>query len=252
MRKKLIAGNWKMYKTVTEALTLVEGLKKEVNHVDDVEIVVAPPFTSLTTVFKALQASNIFLASQNLFYEKEGAYTGEVSGAMLKDVGCQYVIIGHSERREYFSETDEMVNKKIHAALSVGLSAMVCVGESLEQREKGKTFDIIGNQVKSSLEGCREKEMESIVIAYEPIWAIGTGKTATPDQANEVHSFIRQTLSETISPGVAEATRILYGGSVKPSNAKELMSQSDIDGALVGGASLTADSFSEIIFACRG
>jgi triosephosphate isomerase len=249
MRKKIIAGNWKMFKTITDALVLVEGLKKKVNHIDDVEIVVAPPFTALATVYQSIQASNILLAAQNMFFEKEGAYTGEISGGMLKDAGCQYVIIGHSERREYFGETDESVNKKVHAALNEGLLVIVCVGESLEQREAGKTFDHVGQQVRLGLDRCSVKEMERIVIAYEPIWAIGTGKTATPDQANEVHSAIRRQLSEMIHPDVAENSRILYGGSVKPSNTKDLMSQSDIDGSLVGGASLTVESFSEIILA---
>jgi len=182
-----------------------------------------------------------------LFYEKEGAYTGEVSGEMIKDAGCKYVIVGHSERREYFGDTDETVNKKIHAALIAGLSVMFCLGESLQERESERTFDVIERQVKAGLTGCGEKEMKNIVIAYEPIWAIGTGKTATPDQANEVHSYIRNLLSKIIHTETASRTRILYGGSVKPSNARELMGQDDIDGALVGGASLTADSFSEII-----
>ncbi len=251
MRKILIAGNWKMYKTVSEALALVEGLKEKVMDVKDIEIVVAPPFTSLTMVSKAIQSSNIDLAAQNLFYEKEGAYTGEVSGEMIKDAGCKYVIVGHSERREYFGDTDETVNKKIHAALIAGLSVMFCLGESLQERESEKTFEVVERQVKAGLTGCGEKEMENIVIAYEPIWAIGTGKTATPDQANEVHSYIRNLLSKNIHTETASRTRILYGGSVKPSNARELMGQDDIDGALVGGASLTADSFAEIISASR-
>ncbi len=252
MRKTLIAGNWKMYKTVSEALALVEGLKEKVRGVKDVEIVVAPPFTSLSMVSKAIQSSNIDLAAQNLFYEKEGAYTGEISGEMIKDSGCKYVIVGHSERRENFGDTDERVNKKIHAALKAGLSVMFCLGESLQERENEKTFEVVERQVKAGFAGCGEKEMERIVIAYEPIWAIGTGKTATPDQANEVHSYIRNLLSKIIHTETAAKTRILYGGSVKPSNAQELMVQEDIDGALVGGASLTVDSFSGIIFASQG
>jgi triosephosphate isomerase len=252
MRKTLIAGNWKMHKTLTESIALVEGLKPLVHDVEDVEIVVGPPFTSLSMVHKSIQSSNIYLAAQNLFYEKEGAYTGEISGPMIKDMGCRYVILGHSERREYFGETDEIVNKKIHAALAADLSVIFCLGESLDERENNKTFDVVERQNRAGLKDCGAKEMERIVIAYEPIWAIGTGKTATTDQANEVHSFIRKLLSEIIHADVAEKTRILYGGSVKPSNAKELMGQSDIDGALVGGASLTADSFSGIILASRG
>jgi len=252
MRRKVIAGNWKMYKTVTEALALVEGLKKKLNQIDDVDMVVAPPFTSLARVYQAIQSSNIMLAAQDLFYEKEGAYTGEVSGGMLKDVGCQYVIVGHSERRGYFGETDEMVNRKVHAALNAGLTAILCFGESLEERDAGKTFQVVSRQVKAGLAGCSEKEMGNIVMAYEPIWAIGTGKTATPAQANEVHSYLRHLLSDAVNDQTAEKTMILYGGSVKPSNAAELMNQPDIDGALVGGASLTVESFSEIIFSSRG
>lgn len=252
MRRKMIAGNWKMYKTVTEALALVEGLKKKLNHIDDVDMVVAPPFTSLAMVYQAIQSSNIMLAAQDLFYEKEGAYTGEVSGGMLKDVGCQFVIVGHSERRGYFGETDEIVNSKARAALNAGLSAIFCLGESLEEREAGMTFDVVNRQVRAGLAGCGEKEMKNIVMAYEPIWAIGTGKTATPAQANEVHAYIRHLLSEIISGHGAEQALILYGGSVKPSNAAELMNQPNIDGALVGGASLTVESFSEIILSSRG
>lgn len=252
MRKKLIAGNWKMYKTVTEAMELVQGLKDKVKDVDDVEVVVAPPFPSLTEVHKALQGSNIVLSAQNLFYEQEGAYTGEVSGEMLKASGCRYVIVGHSERREYFHETDDIINKKVHAGLNAGLSVIFCLGESLQEREKGKTFEVVDRQIRSGLAQCGEKEMADIVVAYEPIWAIGTGMTATTEQANEVHAYIRKLLSEIIHPETASRTRILYGGSVKPSNARELMTQEDIDGALVGGASLKVESFSEIVFASRG
>jgi triosephosphate isomerase len=247
MRKVIIAGNWKMYKTVSEAVELVEELKMRVGGIDSVEVVVAPPFTSLFAVRQALKGSPIHLAAQNLYYEKEGAYTGEVSPEMVRDVGCRYVIVGHSERREIFGETDETVNKKVRAALQAGLSPIFCMGESLAEREAGKTMEVVQRQLREGLSGCSNGEMESVVIAYEPIWAIGTGKTATPEQANEVHSRARNFLSEIFDTEMAARTSILYGGSVKPSNAKELIACSDIDGALVGGASLTADSFAEIV-----
>lgn len=252
MRKVMIAGNWKMHKTVTEAVALVEGLKEEVKAADTVEVVVAPPFTALTVVFRALQGTPFSLAAQNAHYEKEGAYTGEVSAAMLKDAGCRYVIAGHSERREYFGETDAIVNRKVHAVLDAGLSAIFCLGESLQERETGKTFEVVERQVRAGLAGCGEREMERVIIAYEPIWAIGTGKTATPDQANDVHAYIRKLVSEIVHPDTGQATRILYGGSVKPSNAGELMAQPDIDGGLVGGGSLTVESFSGIVAASSG
>ena len=249
MRKMMIAGNWKMHKTVPEAVNLVEGLKTRLDGIDAVEIVVAPPFTALSPVNQILGGSVLTLAAQNLHFAQEGAYTGEVSASMLKDVGCRYVIVGHSERREYFHETDESVNRKVGAVLESRLSCILCLGETLEAREEGRTMEVVGRQLKKGLEGCGDEQMDRIVIAYEPIWAIGTGKTATPEQANEVHAHLRHLLSEIFHAEVAAMTRILYGGSVKPENTKELMARSDIDGALVGGASLTVESFAGIVTA---
>lgn len=249
MRKMIIAGNWKMHKTVPEAVNLVEGLKTRLHGIDAVEIVVAPPFTALSPVNQILGGTRLLLGAQNLHYAKEGAYTGEVSAAMLKDVGCRYVIAGHSERREYFQETDQTVNRKVHAVLEAGMSCILCLGETLEAREEERTMEVVGRQLKEGLKGCSDEQMDRIVIAYEPIWAIGTGKTATPEQANEVHAHLRHLLSEVFHAEVAATTRILYGGSVKPENTKDLMARSDIDGALVGGASLTAESFAGIVVA---
>jgi triosephosphate isomerase len=247
MRKIFIAGNWKMFKTMSEAIALVEGLKEVSVEVQGVDIAVAPPFTSLYVIFQAIQSTPITLAAQNLFHETEGAYTGEVSPGMVRDAGCDYVILGHSERRQYFEETDAMVNKKVRAALAVELSPILCVGESLVERESGRTFEVVHRQLQEGLAGCSEEEMGRVVIAYEPIWAIGTGKTATVEQANEVHAHIRNLLDSFYHTEIAAKTRVLYGGSVKPSNAGELLSQPDIDGALVGGASLEAESFAGII-----
>jgi triosephosphate isomerase len=247
MRTPIIAGNWKMNTLVEEAKALVEDLKVRVSDVTDVEIVVCPPFISLTTVCAVVAGSNIALGAQNVYWEKGGAFTAEVSAPMLKSVGCTYVIIGHSERRTYFAETDAMVNKRIFAALEEGLRPIVCVGETLEEREAGMTFDIVKRQVTEGLAKLSSEQMKNIVIAYEPVWAIGTGKTATPEQAQEVHAFIRSLLRELFGETTAEATRIQYGGSVKPDNASILMGQVDIDGALVGGASLKADSFEKIV-----
>jgi len=247
MRTPIIAGNWKMNTVLDEAKALVEDLRSRVSDVTDVEVVVCPPFISLSAVSEILKDSNVALGAQNIFWEKSGAFTAEVSGPMLTSVGCTYVIIGHSERRAYFGETDETVNKRIFAALEEGLKPIVCVGETLEERESGKAFDVIKRQIEGGLAGLSPKQMETIVIAYEPVWAIGTGKTATPDQAQEVHAFIRKLLGELFGQATADATRIQYGGSVKPGNVSELMSQADIDGALVGGASLKADSFEKIV-----
>jgi len=245
MRKPFIAGNWKMNKTITEAIELVNNLKRELIDVEEADIVVCPVFTALSEISDLVVDSNIGLGAQNLYWEDKGAFTGEVSAPMLKDAGCQYVIIGHSERRKYFGETDETVNKKIKAALEEGLSPIVCVGETLEEREADKTIEVVKAQLAGGLGGI--EDLSKVTIAYEPVWAIGTGKTATPDQAQEVHKFIRGWISEKYSSQVAESLRILYGGSVKPSNAKELMNQEDIDGALVGGASLDSASFVEIV-----
>ena len=247
MRTPIIAGNWKLNKTVSEAVSLTTDLAKLVDNISDVEIVVAPVFTALSNVHDVINGSNIQLAAQDLYWEDSGAFTGEVSAPMLKDVGCDYVIIGHSERRQYFGETNETVNQKVKAALSHQLKPIICVGELLEERETGKTESVIEDHVKGGIGDLTESEMESCVIAYEPVWAIGTGKTATPDQAQEVHSFIRDILEDCYSGKLASKIRIQYGGSVKPENAAELMSQQDVDGALVGGASLDAESFSEIV-----
>lgn len=236
-----------MFTVVEEAKALVQALKDLVKDVTNVEIVVCPPFISLHVVKDVLAGSCIGLGAQNVYWEKSGAFTGEVSAPMLKSVGCAYVIIGHSERRTYFAETDETVNKRIFAALAEGLKPIVCVGETLEERESGKTFEVIKRQIEGGLANLSVEHMASVVIAYEPVWAIGTGRTATPAQAQEVHAFIRKLLNDIFGQTTAEATRIQYGGSVKPDNAAELMSQPDIDGALVGGASLKADSFEKII-----
>ncbi len=247
MRKPIIVGNWKMNNSAAESVDLVEKLKKLIKDIAGVEIVVAPPFTSLTKVREAIKESNIKLSAQNVFWEDKGAYTGEVSPLMLKDSGCEYVIIGHSERREYFKESDEVINKKIKASLRNKLKAIVCVGESLKEREENKTMQVIESQVKRGLYGLSLNEAKELTIAYEPVWAIGTGRNATPTQANEVHAYIRKLLTQIFDEDIALSIKILYGGSVKPSNSAELMSEKEIDGALVGGASLEAESFTEII-----
>ena len=246
MRKPIIAGNWKMYKSSGEALELVRQLKAALADVDSVEIVVSPPFTALATVAGELKGSNISVAAQNMYWEESGAYTGEVSPLMLTDVGCTHVIIGHSERRQIFNETDATVNKKVKAALKTVLTPIVCVGETLEERDLGATMKVVERQIRDGLDGLSPREMEKMVIAYEPVWAIGTGKTATPQQAEEVHHLIRSIIAQR-ADSVAQDLRILYGGSVKPDNVDELMAQPDIDGALVGGASLQADPFVRIV-----
>jgi triosephosphate isomerase len=246
-RLPFMAGNWKMNKTTGEAIDLVRELKATISGVKGVEVAVAPPFTALYAVCKELEGSSIRLAAQNLYWEEKGAFTGEVSPLMLKEVGCHYVIIGHSERRQFFGETDETVNRRIKAALAQGLKVIFCIGETLKEREEGKTFSVIERQVEDGLKNLSDKEMENIVIAYEPIWAIGTGKTATPGQAEEVHRFIRGKIEKLYSQEVSEEIRIQYGGSVTPENIKGLMEQANIDGALVGGASLKAESFSKIV-----
>ena len=246
MRKPLMAGNWKMNKTVEEAAGMVKALKAAVANVSDVEILVCPAFTALYAVNNEIKGSNINLGAQNLFWEAKGAFTGEISPAMVKEAGCSYVIIGHSERRQYFAETDETVNKRVKAAFANGLIPVVCVGETLEEREKDITFKVIETQIRGGLAGLSPEEASSAVIAYEPVWAIGTGKTATPDQAQQVHAFIRQLYRE-IYADAAGKVRILYGGSVNPKNVSDLMKQPDIDGGLVGGASLEADSFAQLV-----
>ena len=243
-RRPFIAGNWKMYKTVSEATSLAEETAGSCQ--DGVEVAIAPPFTALYAVSKKIKGTLLKLAAQNVFWENEGAYTGEVSPIMLKDIGCDYAIIGHSERRQYFGEDNEIVNKKILAAIKTGLVPILCIGETLKERERGKTFEIVKDQLLSALKGILLTGADKLVIAYEPVWAIGTGLTATPDQAQEVHSYLRQLLVERLGK-VAENIRILYGGSVKPENIFELMEKEDIDGALVGGASLKASTFLKII-----
>lgn len=246
MRKPLMAGNWKMHKTIPEAVAMVKELKEKIAGVEDVDVLICPAFTALKPLADEVKGSNINIGAQNLFWEEKGAFTGEVSPNMITDAGCTYVIIGHSERRQYFSETDETVNKKVKAALGVGLIPVVCVGETLNERETNITFKVIEKQIRDGIKDLSKEEAAKIVIAYEPVWAIGTGKTATPDQAQEVHSFIRKVYSEMYG-SVAEGTRILYGGSVKPSNVSELMKKEDIDGGLVGGASLEAPSFEALV-----
>jgi triosephosphate isomerase len=247
MRRPLIAGNWKMHKNVSESVALVSQLKEMVADAKGVEVVVAPPFTALAAVAQVLKGSNILLSAQNTFWEESGAYTGEVSPSMLKDIGCACTIIGHSERRQYFGETNETVNKKLKTSLKASLLPIVCIGETLEERETGKTLKVIEEQLRGGLKGLSSAEMEKVVIAYEPVWAIGTGKTATSEQAQEVHLFIRKVIAELFGSKLAESLRILYGGSVKADTIDELMAQKDIDGALVGGASLKADSFARIV-----
>ncbi|MCP2519886.1 triose-phosphate isomerase [Candidatus Aminicenantes bacterium AC-335-B20] len=246
MRKPFIAGNWKMNKTVSEAVELVAKLKEIVKD-ERGEIVVIPPFTALFEVKKIISGSRIELGAQNLYWKEKGAFTGEISPLMLKDIGCKYVIVGHSERRQHFNETDEIVNLKIKAALENSLIPIFCIGEKLEQRDKGETLNVIERQFEGGLSGIDESKARKIVIAYEPVWAIGTGRTATPEQAQEVHSFIRTKLRKKYGNEIANCAIILYGGSVKPENAHSLIKQKDIDGVLVGGASLEAESFGKII-----
>ncbi|NLM04315.1 MAG: triose-phosphate isomerase [Clostridiales bacterium] len=246
MRIPIIAGNWKMNKTTAEAIELVNVLKEGMGDTD-VKVVICCPYTVLATVKKAVEGTNIKLGAQNMHWEDSGAYTGEISADMLKEQGVEYVIIGHSERRQYFNETDETVNKKVKKALEKALIPILCVGESLEERETDKTFDVVKEQVLKALEDVEASDMKNIVIAYEPIWAIGTGKTATPEQANEVIAYIRNVLKEKYGEEISEIVPIQYGGSVKANNATEIMNQSDIDGALVGGDSLKAESFLGII-----
>lgn len=246
-RKPLIAGNWKMYKTVSEAVQTASQLKDLVSDSEDVDVMIAPPFTALYPVYETLKDSSIETGAQNMFWENEGAYTGEISSAMLLSTGCRYLIIGHSERREYFNESNEDVNKKVTAALAAGLIPVMCIGESEKQRDAGETFSVLDKQLKMGLKSQFTDALESLVIAYEPIWAIGTGKTATSVQAQEVHQFLRKQIAQMFGENLAGNLRILYGGSVKPQNAAELMDMPDIDGALVGGASLDAETFSRIV-----
>jgi len=246
-RKLIIAGNWKMNKTVAEALDLVRGLKIELNNVKEVDIVVCPPFTALSEVSRAILDTNIRLGAQNMSEHNVGAYTGEIAAVMLKEFSVRYVILGHSERRQYQKESNELIAKKAAAAHAASLKPIVCVGETLAEREAGQTEQVPETQVRGSLAGLTRDQMIETIVAYEPVWAIGTGKTATTQQAQEAHAFIRGLLAKMFDDTVARKVRIQYGGSVKPSNARDLMSQPDVDGALVGGASLEARSFSEIV-----
>jgi triosephosphate isomerase len=247
MRKPVMAGNWKLFKTSGEAVEFVNSLIPLVKDRNDVEIILAPVFTVLCTVKKVVDGSGIFIAAQDCFWEDEGAYTGEVSPEMLVDAGCSHVIIGHSERRQFFFETDDTINKKIKAAVKRGLTAIFCIGETLSEREAGETFTILEKQVTGGLSGISAADLDHVIIAYEPVWAIGTGKTASEIQVQEAHLFIRNMISRLFGRTISERIRILYGGSVKPENIKGLMSKPDIDGALVGGASLNAQSFASII-----
>ncbi len=247
MRKKIIAGNWKMNKTGAEAATFARDLKVKTLNINKTEIVVCPPFTAIDAVYSILKESRIRVGAQNVHWEAAGAYTGEVSAVMIEAAGCKYVIIGHSERRQYFGETDETVNKKIKQTLTTSLSPIVCIGETLEQRQAGQTEAIVQQQIRIGLAGLSKEQMQRIVLAYEPVWAIGTGVTATPQQAEQVHRFIRQLLAEMFDRSIADGTVILYGGSVKPDNIQELLNEPDIDGGLIGGASLKVDSFVEMI-----
>jgi triosephosphate isomerase len=248
MRTKLIAGNWKMNKDLAETTELISGLKtKLAAPPKGVNVIVCPPFTSLERAKKLLEGDAIALGAQNMYFEDDGAYTGEISAKMLKSAGCRYVILGHSERRQYFDESNELINKKAKKALASGLIPIVCVGETLREREKNITDHIVTSQVKGCLKEISSADVERLVIAYEPVWAIGTGKVATPQQAQEVHLLIRNLLGQLYSKATAEKIIIQYGGSVKPENAKELLHQPDIDGALVGGACLKADSFAAIV-----
>jgi triosephosphate isomerase len=252
MRKPFIAGNWKLQKTVGEALDLAGALKKEAAGIDDIDIVIAPVYTSLTKVADLLVGSNISVAGQNCYPATSGAFTGEVSPALLKDAGCRYCIVGHSERRQLFGETDAFINQKIRALLDADMGIIFCIGETLEERESDQMYEILTTQMKQGLKGISAEEMQHLIVAYEPVWAIGTGKTATDQQAEEAHAFIRGLLQGLYDENVAEATRIVYGGSVKPDNVDGLMAQQDIDGSLVGGASLTVADFARIIRFKRG
>jgi len=246
-RKKLIAGNWKMNKTSADAAALVEDLVPAIGRQNDVDVVVCPPFTSLERVANVLEGSTVKLGAQNMHPEANGAYTGEISAPMLRALFATYVILGHSERRSYFAESDEFINKKVLAALKHQLRPILCVGESLAERESGATLKVVQTQTERGLEGVSKEMAAGLVIAYEPVWAIGTGKVATTEQAQEVHAFIRGLLTKLFTAAVAQKVRILYGGSMKPANAPELLAQKDIDGGLIGGASLEARSFTELV-----
>jgi triosephosphate isomerase (TIM) len=248
MRKPVIAGNWKMYKLIGDAVATVTALKPLVANANHCEVVVAPPYTAIKSVADRLEGSNIKVAGQDVSTEtKQGAHTGEICGDMLKDAGATHVIIGHSERRSMYCDTDEVVNRKVHAALRFNLTPIVCIGETLEERDAGREEEVVATQLAGSLAGLTANDLARIIAAYEPVWAIGTGRTATPEQAQRMHAFIRKWISQRFDNSAAESLRILYGGSVKPENISDLMRESDIDGALVGGASLDAESFAKIV-----
>jgi len=252
MRKKIIAANWKMNLTQGESERFVDSFLRDVGEIADIEVVIIPPFTAIAKVSEALgQAHNIKVGAQNMYWEKSGAFTGEISAPLLRDLFVRYVVLGHSERRTLFGETDEIVNRKVRAAHEGKLRPIVCIGETLDQRDKGNVEKILSIQLRGSLAGLKPKELQDSVIAYEPVWAIGTGRNATAQQAQEAHAFIRHILGQMSDETTAERVRIQYGGSVKPENARELMSQQDIDGALVGGASLDPRSFAQIVKAAR-
>jgi triosephosphate isomerase len=252
MRKKIVAANWKMNMTRAESVRFVQSLLLDLGDITDIEVVIVPPFTAIAKVMEALGASqSIKVGAQNMHWEPNGPFTGEISAALLRDLLVRYVVLGHSERRTLFGETDEIVNRKVRAAHEATLRPIVCVGETLEQRDKGNVDKILSIQLRGSLKELNEKELQETVVAYEPVWAIGTGVNATPEQAQEAHAFIRHTLSQMSDETTAERIRIQYGGSVKPENARDLMTQPDIDGALVGGASLDPRSFAQIVKAAR-
>lgn len=251
MRHPFIAANWKMHKTVHDTVVYVKEFRSLVKDVEDVEIVLAPPLTAIHAAAEAARNSNVGIAAQNVHWERQGAFTGEVSAAMVREAGAEYVIIGHSERRQLFGETDEQVNRKLQAALAAGLIPIVCIGETLAEREQGQTLDILDRQIKAGFDGISGEQVASLVIAYEPVWAIGTGRTATSAQAQEAHAHIRQRLRQWFGGPAADECHVIYGGSVKPENSRELVEQPDVDGALVGGASLDLRGFFEIVSRAR-
>jgi triosephosphate isomerase (TIM) len=251
MRTPIIAGNWKMYKTVADTVKYVKEFRVMVKDIADVEIVVAPPFTAVHAAAEAARNSNVIIAAQDLYWEREGAFTGQVSAQMVREAGAEYVIIGHSERRTLFGETDTAVNQKTVAAFAAGLTPIVCIGETLDQRDRNETLDVLDRQIQKGLEGLTGAQLELLVIAYEPVWAIGTGRTATPAQAGEAHTHIRGRLRQWFGAEAADKCHVIYGGSVKPENAKDLVGQADVDGALVGGASLDIRAFFDIVSKSR-
>jgi triosephosphate isomerase len=252
MRQPLIAGNWKMFKTVRESVTFVTGLRERVRGIAGVDVVVSPTAPALHAVAATLDGSSIGVAAQNIHWEREGAFTGEVSAQMVREAGAGWVLIGHSERRTLFGETDESVNRKVRAALTATLTPIVCIGETLQEREANETLPVLDRQIKAGLDGVTGTELAAMVVAYEPVWAIGTGRTATPEQAQDAHAHIRSRLTQWFGPDAAARCRVLYGGSVKADNTAALMAKPDVDGALVGGASLDADSFVKIVERSRG